>query len=172
MLILLLIASATLYLYSNLTFSVSETEWAIVVQFGEVREVVDQPGRYNKNNPFEQIVYLDKGIICSDLQAVPIVTQDQIRLEFDTYLRWEILDPLEFYDRFGKLRGRADFIWNDVIYSEIRSLASNTNAADLESDQFLSNIEIRSQVAVGDMPILLHELHIEEPALGACPFSD
>lgn len=170
-LILALILGTTLFLYSNFTFSVSQNQWAVISQFGEVREVVDEPGFHYKNNPFEQVAYIDKGIICTDLQAVPIVTQDQIRFELDTYLRWEILDPLEFFDRFTGLRGRAELIWNDVIYAELRNLAIDTTAADLESDQFWSAVEIRSQVGVGDLPIMLHELHVVEPGQGACPFS-
>ena len=170
-LILMLIAGATLFLYSNFSFNVLESQWALVISFGEVREVVETPGRYNKNNPFEQVIFLDKGIICTDLQAVPVLTSDQIQHRVDTYLRWEILEPLEFYDRFAGLRGRAEFIWNDVIYAQIRELARQTTAADLTSDQFLSTVEIRSQVEVGDLPIMLHEIHIQEPGIGACPFS-
>lgn len=90
-------------------FTVYQSQQALVVQFGDPRKVITEPG-LNVKIPFIQdVVYFDKRILGLDAQPEEILTTDQRRLVVDSFVRYRIINPLLFYqtvrNEFG-LRGR------------------------------------------------------------------
>lgn len=102
------VVAAGILLKSSL-FTVYQSQQALVVQFGDPREVITEPG-LNVKIPFIQdVVYFDKRILGLDAQPEEILTTDQRRLVVDSFVRYRIVNPLLFYqtvrNEFG-LRGR------------------------------------------------------------------
>ncbi len=88
------------------TFKVTEYQQAILLQFGEPREVVNatgtqQPGLYLKTPFVQNVEYFDKRILDYDAPAEEIILGDQKRLVVDTFIRYRITDPLRFYQTVG-----------------------------------------------------------------------
>src|SRR3546814_9337860 len=102
------VVAAGILLKSSL-FTVYQSQQALVVQFGDPREVITEPG-LNVKIPFIQdVVYFDKRILRLAAQPEEILTTDQRRLVVDNFVRSRIVNPLLFYqtdrNEIG-LRGR------------------------------------------------------------------
>ncbi|MBV6658901.1 MAG: protease modulator HflC [Devosiaceae bacterium] len=101
-LIALGVAAALIY---SAIFIVDETEQALVLQFGEAVDVVQEPG-LNFKVPFIQSVsYFDRRVLDLDSPVQEIIAADQERLVVDTFARFRIIDPLVFFQSVGSIAG-------------------------------------------------------------------
>ena len=78
-------------------FTVSETEQAIVLQFGAVKHVDRTAGLKFKLPFVQKVVIYDKRLL--DIESPPqeVILSDQRRLVVDAYAVYQIVDPLKFY---------------------------------------------------------------------------
>jgi modulator of FtsH protease HflC len=97
------VAFAALTVASNAFFAVSQSQQAIVLQFGEVQRVVngygaDDAGLKVKIPFVQQHIIYDKRILdLTPAGSREIIAADQERLEVDSFARWRIVDQLRFY---------------------------------------------------------------------------
>jgi membrane protease subunit HflC len=94
--LLVLLGVAAVVLYAS-TFIVSQTQQALVLQFGRVRTVATQPGLYLKWPFIENVVTLEKRVLDLDLPVQTILSADRQNLEVDAFARYRISNPLQFY---------------------------------------------------------------------------
>ena len=102
------------------TYKVTEYEQAILLQFGEPRQVVNaygtkEPGLRFKTPFVQNVEYFDKRILDYDAPAEEVILGDQKRLVVDTFIRYRITDPLLFFQTVGSeavVRSRLGAILN------------------------------------------------------------
>lgn len=96
LIILLAIASSTVFI-------VRERDAALVFTLGEVRRTLTEPGLYFKYPPpFETVVFLDKRLqTIESTDPERIQTAEKKNLLIDSFTKWRIADPKEFYVTFG-----------------------------------------------------------------------
>ncbi|HMM13816.1 MAG TPA: protease modulator HflC [Parvibaculum sp.] len=88
---------AIVVLYSSL-FTVSMTQQAIVLQFGDPRGgVITKPGLHWKLPFIQNVVYIDKRLLNLESPTEEIIASDQKRLVVDAFARYRIVDALKFY---------------------------------------------------------------------------
>ncbi|MCF4166435.1 protease modulator HflC [Zavarzinia compransoris] len=80
-------------------FTVSMTQQAMVLQFGEPKKMVADPGLHFKIPFFQNVVYIDKRVLVVDAPAEELIAADQKRVVIDSFARWRIVDPLKYYQR-------------------------------------------------------------------------
>lgn len=147
-------------LYSGSVFVLDETEQAIVTQFGRpVGELRTEPG-VNFKLPFIQKKQIfDKRYLEWDGDANQVPTRDKKFIFVDSYARWVIIDPLQFYIRLKDER-QAQSRLDDILDGETRNAVASNNlleivrstnrkpeiAADLE---FLEEVEELQEIKVG-----------------------
>jgi membrane protease subunit HflC len=79
-------------------YTVHQTELALVIQFGNPRAAVTEPGLHMKMPwPIQNVHKLDKRVLNLDLPEEEVIAQDLKRLVVDAYARFQITDPLRFY---------------------------------------------------------------------------
>ena len=98
-------------------FVVNETKQAIVLQFGEPRQLINEPGLQFKVPFIQDAVYLDRRMLNLDPQPEEMILSDQKRIIVDSFARYKIIDPLKFFqtvrnettfsDRFGRIINAA-----------------------------------------------------------------
>lgn len=104
-LILLIAAGALVVLAYSTLFTVHQTEQALVLQFGDPKRVVSEPG-LNWKLPFVQnVIYFDKRILDFDIPEAEVIASDQKRLVVDAFARYRITDPLKFRQTVVTLAG-------------------------------------------------------------------
>lgn len=94
---------AALILILASTFKVSEKEQAILLQFGDPREVVnqwgqDEPGLRFKTPFVQNVEYYEKRIVDFDAPPEEIILGDKKRLVVDAFIRYRIIDPLKYLE--------------------------------------------------------------------------
>jgi len=118
------LALGALLLFSSV-YTLSETEQAILVQFGRpVGGLVNSPGLHLKL-PMVQVVYrFDKRWLEYDGDATEIPTRDKKYIWVDTYARWRIADPLRFFQAVQDERGAQSRL-DDIIDGETRNAVAS-----------------------------------------------
>ena len=115
---LVILIAATVYFS---VFIVKEVNQAIVLQFGDPKRIIMNPG-INFKIPFIQnVVFLDKRILNLDTPPEEVIASDQKRLIVDAFARFQIVDPLKFYISVGNERVARSRL-STIINSRIRSV--------------------------------------------------
>jgi membrane protease subunit HflC len=82
-------------------FTVHQTQQALVLQFGEPKRVVQEPGLQVKIPFVQNVIFLDRRVLSYDAGGEEVIASDQKRLVVDAFLRYRIQDPLRFYQTLG-----------------------------------------------------------------------
>ena len=107
-------------------YVVDETEQVIITQFGDpVGEAVNTPGMKFKIPFIQTANYFDKRYLEWDGDRNQVPTKDKKFIFVDTYARWQITDPLQFFKRLRDERGAQSRL-DDILDGETRNaIASN-----------------------------------------------
>ena len=121
--ILLIVIAIIAATASSALFIVNETQQALVIQFGEPKRTVDQPGLKFKLPFIQDVIFFEKRV----LSFIPddgeeAILKDQKRLKVDTYARFKIVDPLRFYQSVRneiEARKQLDTIVDSALREEL-----------------------------------------------------
>lgn len=110
-------------------FIVDEREKVLVLQFGEVRQVIVQPGLYFKIPLLQDVLRYDDRILGLPTQPLEVTPLDDRRLVVDAFARWRITDPEMFRRAVGAAgidaaRSNLDRIINAEIREVLGSVPS------------------------------------------------
>jgi membrane protease subunit HflC len=128
-----LVIAAGIVLFSAL-FTVHQTQQALVLQFGEWKRTVRDPGLYVKLPFVQDVAYFDKLIIDVDPPSEQVTLADQKRLDVDTFVRYRIIDPLLFYQTVNNERGAGQRL-RPVVSASLRRVLGNVTLVGMLSDQ-------------------------------------
>jgi membrane protease subunit HflC len=152
----------TLVLATGSLFVVPQTQQAIVLQFGEIKRVVKEPG-LNLKIPFIQnVVFFDKRILDFNAQPAEFITKNrqtdvEERVVIDAFVRYRITDPEQFF-KAVKTEMNLNSRLNSIVLSSMRRVLANYSLSDLLSDkrmtvmsQIQANVNAQAHsVAVSD----------------------
>ncbi len=83
-------------------FTVDQRENAIVFQLGEVKQVITTPGLHFKWPLIQNVRYFDARILTMDTpDAERYITSEKKNLLVNTFVKWKISDPRQFYISVG-----------------------------------------------------------------------
>jgi membrane protease subunit HflC len=149
-------------------FTVHQTQQALVLQFGNPKRIIREPGLHVKLPFIQNAIYIDRRVLDYDAVSEEVILGDQKRLVVDAFARYRITDPLLFYQTVGSeavLRGRMNTILDAslrkvlgevplfTVLSEDRSALMNRirDQANVEAKQFgIDVIDVRLKRA--DLP--------------------
>ena len=115
-------------------FTVKEINQAIVLQFGNPKQVITTAGLQWKIPFVQNVVFLDRRILSLDPAPEEVIASDQKRLIVDAYSRFKIIDPLKFYISLGnEMVARSRLA--TIINSRIRNVLGKQSLATLLSEE-------------------------------------
>lgn len=122
--ILALVASQALYI-------VSEREQVIITQFGEpIGEAVTEPG-LNVKIPFlHKANFFERRYLEWDGDPNQVPTKDKVFIFVDTYARWQITDPLKYFETLGDEDGAQSRL-DDILDGETRNAVAANDLVEL-----------------------------------------
>jgi modulator of FtsH protease HflC len=115
-------------------FIVDQTEQALVLQLGEVRRVIRDPGLQMKRPFIENVVYYDKRVLDFEPPPEEIIVSDQKRLVVDSYTRYKVTNPLLFYQTAGNEAGMRARL-NALVNGSLRRVLGNVTLNDILSEK-------------------------------------
>jgi membrane protease subunit HflC len=127
-------------------FTVHQTEIALVLQLGKPIRVIDHPGLQVKIPLIQNVVIYDRRILDFEPPAEEVIASDQKRLIVDTYARFKITDPLQFYQSVGTELA-ADQRLSSIISASLRRVVGNVETQAVISSQRANiMLQIRDEV--------------------------
>ena len=136
-----------LIVVSNSLFIVNEKEQVIITQFGKpVGNAKVESGIYSKIPIIQTILRFDRRILEWDGSANEIPTKDNKYIFVDTFARWKISDPLQFYKSARNemlAQSRLDDIIDGAVRDEIsnRFMSEIVRSTDREMGVYESELE-------------------------------
>lgn len=102
-------------------FTVNQTEQVIITQFGRpVGEPIADPGLHFKLPFVQQVNRFDKRYMAWDGPMVEMSTKDKTYVQVDTFARWRIAKPMQYYLRLRDERSAQSRL-EDILGSETRT---------------------------------------------------
>lgn len=117
----------------EMSFTVDETKYAIVIQFGKPVRIIKEPGlQWKFPAPIQTVITFEKRLLLFDPKPSEFLTSDKKNVIVDSFLCWKIKDPQKFLQTVNDLRG-AEIRLADILTSEIGSLLGKHPLSELVS---------------------------------------
>lgn len=112
-------------------FTVHQSQQALVLEFGAIKNTVLEPGLHFKM-PWQSVIPLDKRVLEYDAQVEEIPTVDQSQIVVNAYARYRIEDPETFFKRISTERAMEEQL-GTFISSNLRRTFGSTDIRTLLS---------------------------------------
>ena len=132
------------FLGLNSLFTMDERQQGLVLQFGEPKRVIQSSGLHFKLPLIQNVVRYDVRILEYDLPIEEVIAVDKKRMLIDSFTRFKITDPLEFYKTVGtesSVRNRL----NSNVISSLRRVVGRVTLEELLSEErsnIMENIKV------------------------------
>lgn len=156
--ILISLVAITVLVLSNSIYILDETQQAIVTQFGRpVGNPRTEPGLNFKVPFLNKVQFFDKRYLEWDGNKNQVPTKDKKFIFVDTYARWEITNPLQFFIRLRDERSAQSRL-DDILDGETRNaiashdlldIVRSTNRDPEVTEEFMEEIEKLDAISVG-----------------------
>jgi membrane protease subunit HflC len=108
-------------------FIVQEKDQVVITQFGRpVGEAITEPGMHFKLPLIQVANYFERRYMEWNGDPNQVPTRDKKFIFVDTYARWQITDPLQFFKRLTNERGAQSRI-DDILDGETRDFIANND---------------------------------------------
>ncbi len=108
-------------------------EYKLIREFGRVSRVIDQAGLSFKVPFIQTTASLPKEILIYDLAASDVITMDKKTMMSDSYVLWEITDPLKFAQTLNSSILNAERRIDTTVYNSIKNVISSMSQNDVIS---------------------------------------
>ena len=165
--VILAILAFAIILTSGFFFVVDQTKQVIVLQFGEPKAVHQTPGLKFKLPFIQNVVYYDSRVLNLDPAQEEVILRDQKRVVVDTIVRYEIKDPLKFFQTTRTELALIDRLGR-IINSSVRGVISQYYLIDLLSEtrnQIMAEILENVKEDEGNFGIEIVDLRLKRTEL-------
>ena len=118
---------------SSSIVSTYNDEYKLVLQFGKVVKVIDEPGLSFKIPFIQTTMSIPNYEMVYDLVPSEVNTRDKKVMVTDSFALWTITDPLEYLSRLGANKANAESRISVVVYNAVKNVISSTDQADVIS---------------------------------------
>lgn len=119
-------------LINNSFFVVRQSEQALVLQFGEWKRSVNEPGLHFKAPFVQNLQRYERRTLDIDPPGQQVTLGDKTRLEVDGYARYRITDPRRFFQALQNEQAAAIRLSN-IVNSTMSEVLANYTLADILS---------------------------------------
>ena len=131
--ILPVLALVVIALLSSI-FIVDERNKALVLQFGRVVSVKEDPGLSFRIPLIQDVVYYDDRILSRDIEPLEVTPLDDRRLVVDAFIRYRITDVNQFREAVGTGGTlAAESRLDGIIRNELREVLGSVSSNDILS---------------------------------------
>ena len=126
----MLIFLLTALKWGALLFTVHQYETAIVTRFGKAVRAEKTPGLKFKVPFIDSVHRFDNRILAWDGPPTECPTKDKLYLIVDCFARWQISDPLLYYNRLNDERSALSRL-DDILGSETRTAVASNDLVEI-----------------------------------------
>jgi membrane protease subunit HflC len=121
-------------------FIVHQTQQAMVLEFGQLRKVINVDPKVNEAGlhwrmPFIQnVIYFDKRILDLDARSAEVVMAGNVPLIVDAFGRYRIINPLLFFQSVRNVNGAASRL-EPILKSSLRGVLGGSTYLEVVRDK-------------------------------------
>lgn len=147
---------AVLFIWTT-WFSVRETEFVLITQFGRPLYAITEPGLHAK--PFWQTaIFFDRRLRVYNPRPSEFLTRDKKNIVIENYVAWRIKDPQRFVQTVGDPIA-AEMRLHDIIWS---GLSAALGTHDLDSIVSVSSDKLQAAHMLDDLTALTDHAALEQ----------
>ena len=168
--ILLALVAILVLLGLTTVFIVDEKEQVVILAFGKPVRTILEPGINMKVPfPFQEKIKFDDRLLEYDSPPEEILSKDKKTLIVDNYVRWRIVDPLQFLKTVQAIPialSRMD----DIVYSELRRELGTHDMVEIiteNREKLMEIVTFNSNKATLDYGIAVIDVRIRRVDLPA-----
>mgnify|MGYP000223997385 FL=1 len=161
--ILIGIGAILVFLGLTSVFIVDETEQVVILQFGKPVRIITEPGLHMKVPfPIQEKNVFDNRLLEYDSPPEEILSKDKKSLIVDNYVRWKIVDPLQFLKTVQAIPialSRMD----DIVYSELRRELGTHDMVEIiteNREELMEKVTVASNLSTRDYGIEVVDVRI------------
>ncbi len=142
---------------SEALYAVYETERVIITQFGKpIGDIIDEAGLKAKVPFIQKVNRIEKRILVWDGAANDMPTKDKLYITVDTFGRWRIKDPLQYFLRLRDERSAQSRL-EDILGSETRNAVAKHELIEIirtskdrtaEVDPLLADVDVSTLLPI------------------------
>ncbi|MCM1143587.1 MAG: protease modulator HflC [Blautia sp.] len=102
-----------------------ENQYKLIRQFGRVQRVVSEAGLSFKAPFIESVDVIPNELLLYDLPASDVITSDKKSMIVDSYVLWQIHDPLKFAQTLSCSVANAERRIDTIVYNATKNTISN-----------------------------------------------
>jgi membrane protease subunit HflC len=138
-------------------FSVRETEFVLVTQFGRPVRTVTEAG-LNAKWPFQTAIFFDRRLRTYNPRPSEFLTRDKKNIVIENYVVWKIEDPDRFVQTVGDATA-AEMRLHDIIWS---GLSAALGTHDMDSIVGTEPDKVQTSAMLDDLTALTDHAALEQ----------
>lgn len=146
-------------------YTVREDQQVILTQFGKpVGEPVKEAGLHFKIPFIQKVNVLEKRVLAWDGQSSQMPTRDKTYIMVDTFARWEISNPLAYFQKLRDERSALSRL-DDILGSETRNAVAKNDLIEVvrsTKDRIPDTTGLQKDEAIDFEPIKVGRRAIEK----------
>lgn len=151
----------------NSAFIVHQTRTAVVLEFGNPKDVIVDPGLHWKRPFIQTVEFFDKKILDIEIASKEATASDQKRLLVDAFARYKIVKPLQFLQKLTDEDGARARLGN-ILESTMRSVVAGASFQDVvryKREALMQQIKERVNAEVVDLGVEIIDVRIKRADL-------
>ena len=161
--ILIGIGAILVFLGFTSIFIVDETEQVVILQFGKPVRIITEPGLQMKVPfPIQEKNVFDNRLLEYDSPPEEILSKDKKSLIVDNYVRWKIVDPLQFLKTVQAIPTALSRM-DDIVYSELRRELGTHDMVEIiteNREELMEKVTVASNRSTRDYGIEVVDVRI------------
>jgi membrane protease subunit HflC len=132
---LVVVAVAAFVLVHLSFFVVSQTEIALITELGDPKQVITEAGLHAKLPVLQNAILFDRRLLDFESSPEEVILGDQRRLIVDSFARYRITNPLQYYQAVGPTEDAIHARLDSVVTSSLRRVLGSETLLDVLSAQ-------------------------------------
>jgi membrane protease subunit HflC len=125
-----------LYVLMHMSFFVvNQTDMVLITDLGDPQRVITDPGLHAKLPLVQNAIVFDRRLLDFESPPEEVILGDQRRLIVDSFARYRITNPLEYYQSVGPSEDAIQARLDSVVTSSLRRVLGSETLLDVLSAQ-------------------------------------
>ena len=153
---------------SSSLFTVKQTEQVLITQFGQPIRIITDPGLHVKVPFIQTVIVFDKRLLDYSTPSEEVILSDQRRLIVDSFTRFHITDPLQYFQAVGAQEDAIRARLNSVVGSALRRVLGNEtlpNVLSIDRGHIMSLIRDEVNTEMHGFGIAVEDVRIRHADL-------
>ncbi|GAA6141189.1 protease modulator HflC [Hydrogenophaga sp. 5NK40-0174] len=140
---------------SSMLFVVDQRQFGVLLQLGQIKKVVTEPGlNFKLPPPLQNVVYVDKRLLTLESDDTePQLTAEKQRVVIDWFVRWRISKPQDYIRNVGRSEDAGRRQLQRVVRDSFQQEVNKRTLSQLLAsgrEQLMSDVKSQVVKAVGN----------------------